>query len=206
MRSVKGKFLVASFFLFSFVVFLLTAYARGGEPTELVKQTIEEARRIIDNERLTEDQEIEGLRILAEGRFDFEEMSRRSLAGYWNALTPGQKKEFVSFFSKLIEDSYSNRIRRYRKEIREHSKDRVLYFDERINGPYATVKTEIITFSGIVVPVNYKFVRKGSKWLAYDVIAEGVSLINNYRSQFSEILRRGSYEELRNRLKAKALK
>jgi phospholipid transport system substrate-binding protein len=192
-------------FFFSFIFFPQAA-VHAGEPTNLVKQTIDQARDIFNDPKLNEDERIGKLRSIANERFDFEEMSRRALAGKWRTLSEARKKEFVSLFSGLIKDSYSNKIKRYQKEIKEHSMDRVLFLDERIEGPYATVKTNIITFSGIAVPVDYRFIRKEGKWLAYDVIVEGVSLVRNYRSQFSEILRSSSYEELVGRIREKRLR
>lgn len=186
---------------------LLTAVPSLGavttDPLELIKGTVEEARLILNDRSLSRERKIMKLREIAEERFDFEEMSRRCLAGQWRKLSPEQRKEFVSVFSRLIEDVYSNKVRRYEKEIREQSRDKVFYVDERIDGPYATVRTNIMMTSGAQVSVDYRLIAKDKKWMVYDVIVEGVSLVNNYRTQFREIIGSASYEDLVKRLKEK---
>ncbi len=126
-------------------------------------------------------------------------MAKRSLGIHWNKRNPNEQKEFVSLFSDLLEDTYIRKIERYEDE-------KVVYVGERQEGSYATVKTKIISTSGIETPVEYKIFKKGDKWEVYDIIIEGVSLVNNYRIQFSHIISSSSYEDLVNRIKKKALK
>jgi phospholipid transport system substrate-binding protein len=182
---------------------VLLAGAEAVGPMELVKQTVAEAKSIFEDSSLSQQSRIEKLRGLAEERFDFEEMSRRALATQWRKLTPGERKEFVALFSELIEDTYSNRIKRYEKEIKREAEDKILYIGEYIDGPYATVRTKIVTTKGAEVAVDYRFIREGGSWRVYDVVVEGVSFVNNYRTQFNEIMHAGSYGELVKRLKEK---
>jgi phospholipid transport system substrate-binding protein len=193
------------FIVFSFLFSLAArpTEAATADPMNLIKQTVEEARLIFNDGSLTQEQRIRKLREIAGERFDFEEMSKRALAGQWRKLLPEQRREFVSLFSRLIEDVYSNKVRRYEKEIKEQARDKVFYVDERIDAPYATVRTNIMTTSGSQVSVDYRLIGKERQWRVYDVIVEGVSLINNYRTQFREIISRGSYEGLVKRLKEK---
>jgi phospholipid transport system substrate-binding protein len=191
------------FLLFSSPFSVPPGEANTAGPMELVKQTVAEARTIFNDSRLGQEARIEKLKGLAEKRFDFREMAKRALAIQWRKLSPDQKKEFVLLFSRLMENTYSDKIKRYEKEIKREAGDRILYVEERIDGPYATVKTKIITTRGTEVPVDYRFIYKQGNWRVYDVIVEGVSLINNYRSQFSDIIRSASYAELLRRLQAK---
>jgi phospholipid transport system substrate-binding protein len=200
----RGTFAMLSLFLFfSFPFHVSPAGAAAAGPMELVKQTVEEARSVFKDDRLSQDARIEKLKGIAEERFDFEEMSKRALAIQWRKLTPDQRREFVSLFSKLVEDTYSTKIRRYEEEIKREAEDKILYTGEHIDGPHATVRTKIITTKGAEVPVDYRFINKGGNWRVYDVIVEGVSFLNNYRSQFNEIMHNGSYAELVGRLKDK---
>ena len=80
------------------------------------------------------------------------------------------------------------------------------YTEEKTDGSYATVRTKIITTKETEIPVDYKIFKKEQKWEVYDIFVEGVSLVNNYRTQFNQIIRSGSYEELVTRLKKKVLK
>ncbi len=208
MAGVTGRtFAFSALFLFFFVpLSVSSANADTVGPMELVKQTVAEARSIFNDSRLSQDARIEKLKRIAEERFDFGEMSKRALAARWKKLTPDERKEFVSLFSALIENTYSDKIRRYENEIRREAEDTVLYLGESIDGPYATVRTKIITTKGTDVAVDYRFINERGNWRVYDVVVAGVSFINNYRSQFNEIIRSGSYDELVRRLKEKVHK
>lgn len=190
-----------------FVCLLLSVFspskANAGEPTEQVKETVDAVIKILNNKELKKPEKQEErrskIREIVEKRFDFEEMAKRSLALHWKNRTPDEQKEFVSLFSDLLEDTYIRKIERYEDE-------KVVYTDERTDGPYATVKTKIITEKEVEIPVDYKIFKKGQKWEIYDIVIEGVSLVNNYRTQFNQIIRSGSYEELVKKLKKKTVK
>jgi phospholipid transport system substrate-binding protein len=176
--------------------------AFAGEPTQQVKETVDEVINILNNKELKKPQNRKQrsakIREVVNNRFDFAEMAKRSLGIYWRQRTPEEQKEFVTLFSDLLEDTYIRKIERY-----EHEK--VTYVGEAMDGPYATVKTLIITTKEVEIPVNYKIFRSGSKWEVYDIIVEGVSLVNNYRTQFYQIMGSGSYADLVKKLKAKVV-
>ncbi|HWR89150.1 MAG TPA: ABC transporter substrate-binding protein [Dissulfurispiraceae bacterium] len=174
--------------------------AVAGEPTNQVKATVDKVIDILKNKELkkpskTEERRAQLRRAVAE-RFDFEEMSKRTLAIHWQKRTAEERKEFVSLFSDLLDRSYVNKIESYTDE-------KVNYTQENIEGEYALVKTVIVTKKNIEVPIDYKLIRKSTQWKAYDVVIEGVSLVNNYRGQFNKVIRSQSYEELVTRLRNK---
>lgn len=175
----------------------------AGEPTEQVKQTVDAIVKILNNKDLKKPEKINERRLkireTVEKRFDFEEMAKRSLALHWKTRTPQQQKEFVALFSDLLEDTYIRKIERYEDE-------KVLYIEEKTDGPYATVRTKVVTTKEIDIPVDYKIFKNRQKWEVYDIIIEGVSLVNNYRTQFNQIIRAGSYDDLVTKLKKKVLK
>ena len=175
----------------------------AGEPTEQVKQTVDEVIKILNNKELKkpekEKERKAKIRATVEERFDFAEMAKRSLGIYWGKRNPAEQKEFITLFSDLLEDTYIRKIEKYDNE-------RVVYVGETEEGSYAAVKTKIVSTSGIEVPVVYMIFKKGAKWEAYDILVEGVSLVNNYRTQFNHIISTSSYEELIKKLKAKAVK
>jgi phospholipid transport system substrate-binding protein len=174
----------------------------AGEPTNQIKETVDEVINILNNKDLKkpENRKIRSdkIREVVNKRFDFAEMAKRSLGIYWRQRTPEEQKEFVSLFSDLLEDTYIRKIERY-----EHEK--VTYVGETVDGAYATVKTVIITAKEVEIPVNYKIFKSANKWEVYDVIVEGVSLVNNYRTQFYQIMGSGSYADLVKKLKAKVI-
>jgi phospholipid transport system substrate-binding protein len=174
--------------------------AVAGEPTNQVKATVDKVIDILKNKELKKPSKVEErramLRRAVTERFDFEEMSKRTLAIHWQKRTAEERKEFVSLFSDLLERSYVNKIESYTDE-------KVNYTQENIEGEYALVKTVIVTKKNIEVPIDYKLIRKSTQWKAYDVVIEGVSLVNNYRGQFNKVIRSQSYEELVTRLRNK---
>lgn len=74
---------------------------------------------------------------------------------------------------------------------------------DSIDGDLATVRTRIVTQQGTEVPVDYRMLRRGDRWVVYDVSIEGVSLVANYRAQFNRIIQTSSYQALVDKLKAK---
>jgi len=133
-----------------------------------------------------------------DGRFDWEELARRSLAQYWAQRTPDEKEEFIQLYRELLARTYLNKVQDYSGET-------VRYEGESIEGNYATVKVRILTSKNTEIPVDYRVMKKGSNWLVYDISIEGVSLVNNYRSQFNSILQKSTYQELVKKLKDKSL-
>ncbi|RMG02049.1 MAG: ABC transporter substrate-binding protein, partial [Nitrospirae bacterium] len=129
-------------------------------------------------------------------RFDFEEMSRRAVGRYWRKFREDEKKEFIKLFGKMLEKSYIDKIESYTDE-------RVEYLSEDTDNGYGIARTKIIKTDGVEVPINYKLLNKDGRWLVYDVLIEGVSLVNNYRTQFRSILRRHKPEYLVQKLKDK---
>ena len=128
--------------------------------------------------------------------FDFEEMSRRSLARAWRKRTPEEKAEFIGLFSHLMERNYANTLESYTNE-------RVVYGKETSDSEFAKVNTVIITTDKKEVDIVYRLHKVKGEWRVYDVVVEGVSLIKNYRDQFRSIIRRTSYANLVKILRAK---
>lgn len=127
--------------------------------------------------------------------FDFEEMSKRALGPSWRQRTPKEKADFVGLFTELLENAYLGKIESYRGE-------KIEYAGETIDPPYAVVKTLIVTDKSQEVRVDYRMIREGDQWRIYDVVIEGVSLVNNYRSQFNSILQNSSFDALLTKLRS----
>ena len=72
-----------------------------------------------------------------------------------------------------------------------------------MSGDRATVRTRIVTLRDTDVPVDYRLVRQGDRWLVYDVRIEGVSLVENYREQFNDVIVRSSFGDLMKKIEAR---
>lgn len=175
----------------------------AGEPTDQIKQSINGVLDLLKNKELKkpgkEAERRAELRKIIFDRFDFTEMSKRALGLNWRKRTPEEQKEFVPLFADLLEATYVKKIERYNGE-------KILYWRETLDDGYSTVRTKIITKENNEIPVDYMLIKEGNKWLVYDVDIEGVSLVENYRTQFDEIISSSSYAELVKRLKKKELK
>jgi phospholipid transport system substrate-binding protein len=194
---------VFSLLFFCLSLFFAAPPCFAGEPTVQVRQRVDAVLEVLKNKELKrpERETIRRAKIreIVDTIFDFPEMSRRSLGIHWRKRTPDERKEFVSLFSDLLEDTYIKKIEKYHDE-------KILYTGESVRGDYAVVKTKVITTKETEIPIDYRLLKENNKWEVYDVVIEGVSLVNNYRSQFSEILSSKPYAELVNRLKKKTLK
>ena len=165
-------------------------------PTEVVRTTINEVIRLLNDDSLKSPAKLLPRRRLLEQviaqRFDYAEMSKRALAAHWTPLTKEQRDEFVDLFKGFLSDRYASKIEGYAGE-------QVDYLGERLDGQYAEVRTKLRS-SKAEIPMDYRLINQGGRWYAYDIIVDGISLVKNYRSQFDKIIRSGSYEELVRRL------
>jgi phospholipid transport system substrate-binding protein len=137
------------------------------------------------------------IRSLAKEMFGFDELSRRTLGQDWKKLDAGQQKEFADLYASLLEETYANRLLSYTNEKVRYGKEISL------SGKTVEVQTAIVTTQQTDIPINYRVIQKDGDWKVYDVVIEGVSLINNYRSQFREILASKPSEALLDALRKK---
>jgi len=179
---------------------LLATPAWAGAPTDELRRTVDDVLRILNDPALRSPARREArqaeLRRVVEPRFDFAETARRALGRYWKDRTDNERRQFTDLFRNLLEQAYTSRIDSYKGE-------RVVFTGESVDGDYATVRTKIITARDTEIPVDYRMLRRGDRWLVYDVVIENVSLVDNYRSQFAEIIEASSYQALVKRIKAK---
>ncbi|MGQ0666646.1 MAG: MlaC/ttg2D family ABC transporter substrate-binding protein [Nitrospiraceae bacterium] len=170
-------------------------------PTEVVRATVSEVLRILEDPALKDSPKLMPRRRMLEeviaSRFDYAEMSKRALATHWLPLSAAERAEFVEAFKSFLSDRYAEKIEGYGGE-------QVLYLSERIEGTYAEVRTELRSRK-VEIPMDYRLFLKQGRWHAYDIVTDGVSLVKNYRSQFETIIRAGSYQELVRRLRERTL-
>lgn len=175
--------------------------AWAGAPTEAVKETTDRIIAIVSDPVLKEpakEKERRGqIRKAVDELCDWQEMSRRSLGRYWTQRSEQEKKEFVLLFGQLLERTYVDKVEGY-------SGEKVIYAGERIDGDYAEVNVKIVTKQNTEIPVMYKMRSRDRKWWVYDIVVEGVSLVNNYRTQFSDIMAKSSFEGLMQKLREKS--
>jgi phospholipid transport system substrate-binding protein len=195
--SYRNKALIAGFFL----LILTSVDADAGLPTDQIKSTVDRAVMVLKDPRLKPAAKLkerrDQLRQILFARFDFTEMAKRALGSNWRRRTPQEQEEFIRLFSDVLERAYADIIESYTDE-------KIVYVYERVDGTYADVASKILTSRGEEYSINYKVHLISNEWKVYDLVAENISLVNNYRSQFNRVIANGSYEELVRRLRDKA--
>lgn len=180
-------------------LWLLPAPSLAGAPTEQVRGTIDRVIGILKDPALGAKAKREERRGILRKEiapvFDFAEMAKRSLGPDWRDRTPEDRGRFVALFQELLENSYLGKIESYQGE-------EIRYGKETLDGPYAEVKTLVVTRKGQEIPVHYRMLADGGTYRIYDVVVEGISLVGNYRSQFNSILRKSSFDELMDKLRS----
>jgi phospholipid transport system substrate-binding protein len=173
----------------------------AGEPTDEIRNAINQGVEILKDAKLDNKNEraetINRLRKIVYPLFDFTEMAKRSLGSHWRRLDAQQQKQFVSAFTELLETTYADKIDLYEGQ-------KVAYIGETVDKDYAQVETKVIGKNSQSYAVDYKLHRVNGKWRIYDVTAENISLVNNYRSQFHRVIVNSSFEELMKRIQEKS--
>ena len=186
------------------VAFALGAMAPAtgwaGEPTDQLQLQLERVLKVVQDPEMKKEgraAERRAVRKIAEEIFDFGDTARRALARHWAQRSPAEREEFVAVFTDVFEHAYLSKV-----ELLQG--DRVAYLGDSVEGGVATVRTRLTTKQGSQLGVDYRMQQRGAsgRWLVYDVLIEGVSLIDNYRTQFNSVIQRSSYQELVRRLKA----
>ncbi len=174
--------------------------ARAGEgPTAELKKAVDQVLAIIVDESITGpgamkkklDKAWEVINLY----FADEEMTRRVMAKYWKKRTAEEKKEIIHLFSELLRRSYLSRLELFEGQ-------ELFYDKERIEGDIAKIDSHM-QYHGERIPLGYSLLKKDGKWMLYDMVIDGVSLIANYRRQFGKIIRKEGYKGLVKRLQTK---
>jgi phospholipid transport system substrate-binding protein len=173
----------------------------AGMPADQTRLQIERVVKVLTDPGLRgpgrEQERHAAVRKIAEENFDLGEMARRALGPHWRGRTEAERAEFVTLFGELLDRAYFTRIAAYSGET-------ITVLGDVIDGDLATVRTRIVTRQGTETPVDYRMLRRGDRWMVYDVLIEGVSLVANYRAQFNKIIQTSSYPALADKLRAKA--
>jgi phospholipid transport system substrate-binding protein len=175
--------------------------ASAGPPTDQLKTAVDRVIQILNDPALKgkdkADERRRAIREVSDSIFDWQETARRALGVHWRQRTDAERVRFVNLFRDLLERTYLGKLELYHGE-------KVKYGGESVDdGGVAEVRTVIESKQDQQIPAQYVMLRRGDRWLVYDVIIEHVSLVGNYRSQFNDIIRTTSYPELVKKIEAK---
>lgn len=179
----------------------ITVNKTESSPTVAVKGAMVDLMQVLDDDTLKLPGQAEKRRHKIEAvikdRMDYEEMARRALGTPWSTLAPRDQREFVGLFVQLLRDAFAGRMV-------ERSDEQVVFLGEVQEDAFAEVKAQL-QGRKIDTPVDFRLVRHAKEWRVYDVVIDGASIVSNYRSQFTSIIRDVSYAGLVKRMKQKAI-
>lgn len=179
--------------LFILMLFVFSVPVYAGAPMISVKENVNKVLDILRDSKLkgpsAKEAKKEKLRVIYKGMFDEIEFSRRTMASNWAKLNPAQQAEFIILFEQVLEKAYIDKILDYSNEKVD------FYKEDMTSDTKAEIQTKIVT-SSKEVPIFYRVILKDGKWRVFDVVVENVSLVQNYRTQFNDILASKTPEQL----------
>jgi phospholipid transport system substrate-binding protein len=176
---------------FALTLVLAPRAGADGDPMAAVKGTITQVLSIVTDPayKSANSERREKLRALIAPRFDFTEMARSAMGYHWRTLSQTQRDQFVQLFTGLLEASYMGKIEGYKGQ-------KIVYVKELRDGDLAQVNTNIVQGGNEPIAVNYRLKESGGSWKVYDVVVDQISLVGNYRNQFSRIMNQKGYDTL----------
>lgn len=179
---------------FSMLMLSLSAMAVES-PDALVKRTAEDVLAVVKTDKDIQAGNQQKIFALIEEKilpnFNFEKVSRLVLGKNWTKATPEQKAAFQNEFKTLLLHTYSTALSKYKNQTIEYKPLRMADTDTTAN-----VKTLILQSAGQPIAVDYSLDKVAGNWKVYDIVIEGVSLVTNYRSQFSQEIRQNGMDSL----------
>ena len=168
----------------------------AGDPTAQLKGTIDDFVKILASTPVSELQATglpESALKLIFARFDFSEMTKRTLGTHWTALNQNEQTDFVNAFTQRL-------LILYGRTVRTSGNEKVLFTNETLDGTQASVATTVISSPGDETPIDYRLHDVGGQWRVYDVVIDHVSMVNNFRAQFDRVIAKTSVKELLKKL------
>ncbi|HET8876958.1 MAG TPA: ABC transporter substrate-binding protein [Casimicrobiaceae bacterium] len=171
-------------------------------PDALVKRVSQEALSIIKSDPRVQAGDQAHIRDVIEAKiaphFDMDRMTALAAGRAYRQATPEQKKRLADEFKSLLIRTYSNALNQYRDQTLEYQPLRA-----DPSAAEVTVRTQVIRPGQTPVSIDYSMEKTPSGWKAYDVIVGGVSLVTNYRDEFTQQVRDGGIDGLIKALAAK---
>jgi phospholipid transport system substrate-binding protein len=131
---------------------------------------------------------------LINSRFDFSEMTKRSLGVHWNALEANEQQEFIDAYTQMV-------LRFFGRSVRAAGDETIQYKREIRDGILASVETKVVSGSRDDFAIDYRLHDIDGQWKVYDVLIDHISIVNNYRAQFERVIAKSSVKELLQRMK-----
>jgi phospholipid transport system substrate-binding protein len=187
------------------VAFITTMFVSVGiaqaelSADELVKRTADDVLSTIKSDKDIQSGNQQKIFALAEEKilpnFDFDRVCRMVLGKNWRVATPEQQAAFQKEFRTLLLRTYATALGKYKDQVIEYKPMRA-----EAGAKNVSVKTQILQPGGQPISVDYSLVKADNGWKVYDIVIESVSLVTNYRSQFSSEIRQNGIDSLNKKL------
>ena len=162
-------------------------------PTAYVRGILDQVMGLQNDPAQSTQARSQAIHKIIERNFDFALMAKDSLGPAYERLSGGQRQEFTQTFSYLFQDSYARLVLNFLK------KENIQYGRELPEGDKARVDTAIVR-TNENIPVTYLMHTAPQGWILYDVMVDGVSILQNYKTQFAQVIRTKSFEFLLNKM------
>jgi len=187
----RNQFWFVSFF----AVLVLSAACVGADtnepnnPKKLLQTKFEAVFAVLGNKNLDQQTKEKQISEIVSPVFDFPLMAKLSLGRkHWPKLTETQRGKFTELFTEKLKTFYLKKISLY--------EDQTVRFKKTLQGKKTTLVPVELVSKDKTIAMLYKFRKAGNRWKIYDVQIEGVSVLLTYRSQFNDILSRGTVDDL----------
>jgi len=121
--------------------------------------------------------------------FDFELMGKLAVGKtHWPKFSEAQRQKFLALFVEKLKTSYRDKIMMYENQTAEFAPSAVNKDTVQISMTLNSKDSK--------TTMLYKLRKADKSWKVYDVEIEGVSILLTYRSQFNDILSRGTVDNL----------
>jgi len=192
--------LLASFFSLAIAPRPAAAAPPGSEtlteaPRALVAATVRQVLDVLAEPGLDDAQRSRRIEALAFSVFDFKTMGKLVLARNWKKLDKEERVVFAEEFRQYLARNYGSRLERYEKAEVEVLRARV----EPRND--VTVLTRVVGSQYDGIEMNYRLRERKGQWKIIDIVVEGVSMLANFRAQFSEVVSREGVDGLLNAMR-----
>ncbi|MFA6971179.1 MAG: ABC transporter substrate-binding protein [Gallionella sp.] len=171
------------------------AHAEMLAPDALIKATAEEVIAIVKQDSGSKADNHKKILALVDAKvlpnFDFTHMTQLAVGKYWKQATPEQQKALVAEFRNMLVRTYTNAFTLYRDQKVEVKPLKMVAVDKEV-----IVNTRIIKSGGQPTTVDYKMEKMADGWKVYDVVIEAVSMVTNYRGQFSTTIQQSGIDAL----------
>ncbi|HEY3150599.1 MAG TPA: ABC transporter substrate-binding protein [Candidatus Binatia bacterium] len=179
------------------VAFVTPSRASGTDATTQLSATMNEFVTILVNTPVAELRQTglpdKALKLI-NSRFDFSEMTKRSLGAHWNALEANEQQEFIDAYTQMV-------LRFFGRSVRAAGDETIQYKREIRDGILASVETKVVSGSRDDFAIDYRLHDIDGQWKVYDMLIDHISIVNNYRAQFERVIAKSSVKELLQRMK-----